>query len=81
MSRKNSASRKQQRREEAVVRLHAWRALSVQQQWDSLDERLGPGVGATRQRITLAEKLRAQPTFVEPSEPGASPKRPKGRRK
>lgn len=44
---------KEERRREGEDRNEAWRKLSTAQKLASLDQRLGPGVGAERQRRKL----------------------------
>lgn len=51
------ADRQAKRREAAEARNARWAALSPDQQLDALDERFGEGVGATKQRIKLHNKL------------------------
>lgn len=46
-----------QKRAEAEARLAAWRALSPREQLAELDRRLGPGVGARRQRRRIEKAL------------------------
>src|SRR5436309_7343167 len=43
----------EQKRDEAEMRNAAWRALAAEQQLADLDERLGNGQGARRQRARL----------------------------
>lgn len=45
------------RREKAEARNAKWAALTPEQQLAALDAKLGPGVGAKRQRAALAAKL------------------------
>ena len=52
-----SRVRKEQLREEAVERLDAWQAMSPAEQLKALDERLGEGVGAVKQRTRLQAKI------------------------
>lgn len=47
------SDRRQERIKEADERNQAWRALSPEKQLQSLDERLGVGIGAKRQRTKL----------------------------
>jgi hypothetical protein len=42
---------------EAEVRNEDWASLGPKKQLESLDRRLGKGVGAKKQRARLAEKL------------------------
>jgi len=49
--------RRDQLRKEAAERLEAWQALSPAEQLKALDERLGEGVGAVKQRTRLQEKI------------------------
>jgi hypothetical protein len=52
-----------QKIEEGNARTEAWRALSPARQLAELDRRLGPGVGARRQRARLERLIAlAQPT-------------------
>jgi hypothetical protein len=46
----------QQKREEGEIRNAEWRELTVQQQLAELDRRLGPGLGARRQRAKFAKE-------------------------
>ena len=48
---------KQQKRTEAAVRDAEWRKLKPAQQLADLDRRLGKGVGATKQRARLQDRL------------------------
>lgn len=48
---------KNQKQEDAIERVAFWRTLTPTQQLASLDARLGPGVGATRQRAKLSALL------------------------
>jgi len=52
-----SRGRKEQLRKEAAERLESWQAKSPVEQLKALDERLGEGVGATKQRTRLQEKI------------------------
>lgn len=45
---------KNQKQTNAIALVNAWRALTPTQQLASLDARLGPGVGAKRQRLKLS---------------------------
>lgn len=45
---------KHTKRRQAVARVEQWRRLSIAQQIDSLDRRLGKGPGARKQRTKLA---------------------------
>ena len=54
---KSRPDRKQARREDSEAATKAWRELSPKQQLQSLDGRLGKGVGAKRQRARIAKKL------------------------
>ena len=49
------ADRRSERQKEAVVRNAAWEALSLKEKVEQLNIRLGPGVGAKRQRTKLVE--------------------------
>lgn len=51
------AARKQHLREQAEGQKEAWDELSTMQQIQVLDRRLGPNVGATKQRARLKAKL------------------------
>lgn len=46
--------RAEQKRSEAVARAIAWSALGPKEQLSALDNRLGAGVGAKRQRARIA---------------------------
>jgi hypothetical protein len=48
-----------QRREEATDRNQAWSELSAKKQLAELDRRLGPGIGARRQRARLVKLAKA----------------------
>lgn len=48
---------KQQKQTEAAARDAEWRKLTPRQQLASLDQRLGKGVGAKRQRARLQEMI------------------------
>jgi hypothetical protein len=50
---------------EAKERQAAWDGLSIQQKLDSLDTRLGKGVGAVKQRARLVVALTARQTKKE----------------
>ena len=45
-------------RKAAELRNEAWRAKSPKEQLEELDKRLGPGVGAKKQRARLEAKLK-----------------------
>ena len=47
----------QKKRAETIMRLSAWSILSPQEKLRRLDERLGVGVGAKRQRAKLAAMM------------------------
>ena len=51
------AQRKERRQEEAEERQSAWDGLNTAQQLQKLDERLGMGVGAKKQRARLMNNL------------------------
>ena len=48
---------KQIKQTEAVVRNEAWAKLTYEQQLASLDERLGKGIGAKKQRARIQYKI------------------------
>ena len=48
---------KQIKETEAIVRNEAWAKLTPEQQLASLDERLGKGVGAKKQRARIQYKI------------------------
>lgn len=52
--------RKRTRQKEAQERQEAWESLSVAQRIQSLDERLGVGEGAEKQRRKLEKALRKE---------------------
>lgn len=54
---KNTAAIRAGRREAAEKRNGAWSELGPSKQVECLDNRLGRGVGAKRQRARLAKKL------------------------
>lgn len=57
MSRNRSYLRKKQLNDESAERLEAWRAMSPAEQLKALDERLGEGVGAAKQRTRLQTQI------------------------
>lgn len=61
----------EQRRKEAQVRIEAVKALTPAQRLARLDERLGRGVGAKRERTKLAEAMKHKkaPPPVEKTTP------------
>ena len=48
---------KQTKQTEAAVRNEAWAKLTYEQQLASLDERLGKGIGAEKQRARIQYKI------------------------
>ena len=48
---------KQIKETEAIVRNEAWAKLTPEQQLTSLDERLGKGIGAKKQRAKIQYKI------------------------
>ena len=48
---------KQTKQTEAIVRNEAWAKLTPEQQLASLDERLGKGIGAKKQRAKIQYKI------------------------
>jgi hypothetical protein len=48
---------KQIKETEAIVRNEAWAKLTYEQQLASLDERLGKGIGAKKQRARIQYKI------------------------
>ena len=56
--------RKEARREAAEEANKAWQALSPVEQLSELDERLGKGKGASKQRVRINKKL-TQKRFTE----------------
>ena len=48
---------KQTKQTEAAVRNEAWAKLTYEQQLASLDERLGKGIGAKKQRAKIQYKI------------------------
>ena len=48
---------KQIKQTEAIVRNEAWAKLTPEQQLASLDERLGKGIGAKKQRAKIQYKI------------------------
>jgi len=48
---------KETKRKESADRVEKWQSLTPQQQLNLIDERLGKGIGAKRQRAKLAELL------------------------
>lgn len=59
MKRANFPGRKQAKREEALKRNEAWRAMSAAEQEAALNEKLGQGVGARRQRAKIQPQQQA----------------------
>lgn len=57
MLRKNFPDRTEIRRKEARERLEEWQNKTPQQQLNALDNRLGKGLGAAKQRTRLTKKL------------------------
>lgn len=55
MSNHPRTDRKVQRTEDGVERNAKWQALTTVEKVKELDRRLGPNVGATRQRKVLAQ--------------------------
>lgn len=53
----NSIFRKKVLREQTAKRLEEWRSLSPVEQLQALDNRLGAGVGATKQRARLSKLI------------------------
>jgi hypothetical protein len=49
----------EQRHKDAEIRNAKYRALSPQERLDALNKRLGPGVGAARERARLASQIAA----------------------
>ena len=48
---------KQIKETEAIVRNEAWAKLTPEQQLESLDNRLGKGIGAKKQRAKIQSKI------------------------
>lgn len=48
---------KQQKQAEAIERDAAWRDLSPKQQLTALDQRLGKGIGAKKQRLRIWKRI------------------------
>jgi hypothetical protein len=72
-----NAGLRQEKREEGDKRNVAWRALSPAAQVKELDQRLGVGVGAKRQRTKLAATLTPVPVVLSPeAAAGYEPVRP-----
>ena len=44
---------KEERKREAITRNEAWKQLSLQDQLEDLDRRLGKGIGAKKQRTRI----------------------------
>ena len=55
--RKYGARSRSERKMEAEQRNEAWKLLSLQQQLESIDLRLGKGVGAKKQRAQIQYKI------------------------
>jgi hypothetical protein len=51
--------RRKIRRQQSDERLEAWRELTLKEQLDALDGRLGKGLGAKKQRARIQAKLEA----------------------
>lgn len=56
-SKARQEARRAERRAQANARVEAWRSLSPQQKLKTLDNRLGKGLGAVRQRERIAQEL------------------------
>ena len=54
---KNGARSRSERKMEAEQRNAHWAVLQLQQQFEKLDERLGEGVGAKKQRTRIQYKI------------------------
>ena len=54
---KYNMNTKQIKETEAIVRNEAWAKLTPEQQLASLDERLGKGIGAKKQRARIQYKI------------------------
>lgn len=48
---------KEFKRDEAEIRVMAWQRLTPKEQLAVLDRRLGPGVGATKERAKIAARM------------------------
>ena len=48
---------KEERKREAITRNEAWKQLSLQDQLEDLDRRLGKGIGAKKQRARIQYKI------------------------
>ena len=48
---------KEERKREAITRNEAWKQLSLQDQLEDLDRRLGKGIGAKKQRTRIQFKI------------------------
>ena len=48
---------KEERKREAITRNEAWKQLSLQDQLEDLDRRLGKGIGAKKQRTRIQYKI------------------------
>ena len=55
--RKYGARSRADRRKEAEIRNESWKLLSLQQQLESIDLRLGKGIGAKKQRVRIQYKI------------------------
>ena len=55
--RKYGARSRADRRKEAEIRNEAWKLLSLQQQLESIDLRLGKEIGAKKQRARIQYKI------------------------
>ena len=54
------AQKKEDKRQKAQASVEAWRMLSPKQQMAILDERLGKGVGAVKQRAKIQSLIDAE---------------------
>ena len=55
--RKYGSRSRENRRKEAEIRNESWKLLSLHQQLESIDLRLGKGIGAKKQRTRIQYKI------------------------
>ena len=55
--RKYGTTSRSDRRKEAEIRNESWKLLSLHQQLESIDLRLGKGIGAKKQRAQIQYKI------------------------